>query len=140
MIESCLRDTKVYTVDVFETTDIEDIRARVSILTFVFKNGIFFVMPRLYPERFASVKSAREGSPPRHQPEVGLLTEPGLGRLLGLTQKRHRYLVDRRETKYSEEIQHVLLAVLPPGIVLHRLCASIERSSQPQGGEDVCQI
>ena len=31
-------------------------RARVELITFVFKNGIIFVMPRLYPEAFAAEK------------------------------------------------------------------------------------
>ena len=56
--ELWLSDAKAYAVDVFETSDVEDIRARVGLITFGFKNRIFYVMPRLYPEAFAAGKKA----------------------------------------------------------------------------------
>ena len=45
-------------VDMVETSDVEDIRARVGLFTLVLKNGIFFVMPRLYLEAVATAKKA----------------------------------------------------------------------------------
>ena len=41
-----------------ETSDVEDIRARFGLFTLVLKNGIFFVMPRLYLEAVAAAKKA----------------------------------------------------------------------------------
>ena len=45
-------------VDMVETSDVEDIRARVGLFTLVLKNGIFFVMQRLYLEAVAAAKKA----------------------------------------------------------------------------------
>ena len=45
-------------VDMVETSDVEDIRARFGLFTLVLKNGIFFVMPRLYLEAVAAAKKA----------------------------------------------------------------------------------
>ena len=56
--ESCSCDTKMNAVDMVETSDVEDIRARVGLFTLVLKNGIFFVMPRLYLEAVATAKKA----------------------------------------------------------------------------------
>ena len=53
--EQCLQKAEQYAVEVYDSVRVEDVRARASVITFVMKGGIFFVMPRLYPEACKAV-------------------------------------------------------------------------------------
>ena len=54
-----------------DTSDVTEIRGKAGFITFVMKDGIYFVMPRLYPETCAAVAEIlKKGSPSRHQLKV----------------------------------------------------------------------
>lgn len=54
----CLQQVKQYAVDFYDTARVEDVRARASVITFVMQKGIFFVLPRLFPEACEAVGRA----------------------------------------------------------------------------------
>ena len=51
--EQCLQQAEQYTVEVYDSVRVEDVRARASVITFVMKKGIFFIFLRLYQRRRA---------------------------------------------------------------------------------------